>query len=144
MHISYKRGNVYILYFDGACRGNPGPMAIGATLYKDEIKLDEFSKDIGLGTNNIAEWTALITGLGLAKKHKCKDLEVRGDSQLVIKQITGQWKVNNKKLIPLYQRTKELCRDFDKITFIWIRRDKNSYTNDMIQEKCYNQEKLYK
>lgn len=126
-----------ILYFDGACRGNPGPMAIGATLYRDELKIDEFSKDIGEGTNNIAEWTALIIGLGLAKKHNIKDLEIRGDSQLVIKQISRQWKVNDKKLIPLYQRAVELCKDFDKIKFQWVRKNKNSYTNDMINEKCF-------
>ena len=73
-----------ILFFDGACRGNPGPMAIGVVLMENGKKLGELSKRLGIGTNNIAEWSALIEGLKLAIAHGCKELEVRGDSQLVI------------------------------------------------------------
>ena len=105
------------MFFDGACRGNPGPMGIGALLLENGKKIKEISKSIGKGTNNIAEWSALIEGLKLAKAHGCRDLEVRGDSQLVIRQITGRYMVKSENLIPLYNEAKKLCRNFEKINF---------------------------
>ena len=123
-----------ILYFDGACRGNPGPMAVGAVLLESGKKVGEISKNIGTGTNNIAEWKALIEGLKLAAAHACKELEVRGDSQLIIRQISGQYRVKNENLIPLYNEARKLCGNFSKIDFRWVRRDENSYTDSMVNK----------
>jgi len=123
-----------VLYFDGACRGNPGPMAIGAVLLEDGKKVDEISKNIGTGTNNIAEWNALIEGLKLAAAYACKELEVRGDSQLIIRQISGQYRVKNENLIPLFNEARKLCGNFRKIDFRWIRREENSYTDGMVNK----------
>jgi hypothetical protein len=83
----------FTLFFDGACRGNPGPMAIGAVLLENGKKVKELSENIGRGTNNIAEWNALIGGLKLALAHGCRELEVKGDSQLVIRQISGKYRL---------------------------------------------------
>jgi len=121
-----------ILFFDGGCRGNPGPMAIGAVLLENGKKVKEISKNIGIGTNNIAEWKALIEGLKLAIAHDCKELEVRGDSQLIIRQISGKYKVKNENLIPLFNEALKLCGNFNKIDFKWIKRDENSYTDSMV------------
>ena len=121
----------YILQFDGACRGNPGPMAIGVVLIKDGKKIKEISKRLGRGTNNIAEWTALIEGLKLARDKGCKELEVRGDSQLIIKQVTGKYKVKSSNLIPLFNEAKKLCGNFDKIKFKWVKREDNSDTDTL-------------
>lgn len=118
-----------ILFFDGACRGNPGPMAIGAVLMENGKKVKEVSKRIGMGTNNIAEWRALIEGLKLAKAHGCKALEVRGDSQLIIKQISGQYKVKSDNLIPLFNEARKLCGGFDGLRFKWVKREENLYTD---------------
>ena len=121
----------YILQFDGACRGNPGPMAIGVVLTKDGGKIKEISKRLGRGTNNIAEWTALIEGLKLARDKGCKELEVRGDSQLIIKQITGKYKVKSSNLIPLFNEAKKLCNNFEKLKFKWVKREDNSDTDTL-------------
>lgn len=120
-----------ILFFDGACRGNPGPMAIGAILLENSKKVGEISKKIGIGTNNIAEWNALIEGLRLALSCGCKELEVRGDSQLVIRQISGKYRVKSDNLIPLYNEAKKLCMNFNKLNFIWVQREENLYTDTL-------------
>jgi ribonuclease HI len=118
-----------VLYFDGACRGNPGPMGIGVVLLENGKKIKEISKRLGKGTNNIAEWSALIEGLKLAKAHGCRELEVRGDSQLIIRQITGRYMVKNENLIPLHDEAGKLCGNFEKISFKWVQREKNADTD---------------
>ncbi len=118
-----------VLYFDGACRGNPGPMGIGVVLLENGKKVKEISKFIGKGTNNIAEWSALIQGMKLALSHGCRELEVRGDSQLIIRQITGRYRVKSQNLIPLYEEANRLSGSFNKITFKWVRRDDNISTD---------------
>lgn len=123
-----------VLYFDGACRGNPGPMAIGVVLLENGKKINEISKNIGIGTNNIAEWNALIEGLKLAATCACKELEVRGDSQLIIRQISGQYRVKNENLIPLFNEARKLCGNFRKIDFRWVEREENSYTDSMVNK----------
>lgn len=120
-----------MLFFDGACRGNPGPMAIGAVLLENGKKVKEFSKRIGIGTNNIAEWKALIEGLKLAGAHGCKELEVRGDSQLVMKQISGLYKVRSDNLVPLFNEAKKLCGSFEQLRFKWVKREENLYTDTL-------------
>ncbi len=120
-----------ILFFDGACRGNPGPMAIGVVLMKNGKKLGELSKCLGTGTNNIAEWSALIEGLKLAMAHGCRELEVHGDSQLVIKQIRGQYRVKSENLIPLFNEAKKLCGNFKEIDFKWVNREENARTDTL-------------
>ena len=119
------------LYFDGACRGNPGPMGIGAVLLENGKKVKELSKKLGHGTNNIAEWKALIEGLELAISHGCTELEVRGDSQLIIRQISGQYRVNSPNLIPLYTEARKLCANFENISFKWVKREENSITDSL-------------
>ncbi len=118
-----------MLFFDGACRGNPGPMAIGIVLMENGRKIKEVSKRVGIGTNNIAEWKALIEGFKLARAHGCKELEVRGDSQLIIKQISGEFRVKSDKLVPLFREATELRKSFEVLRFKWVRREENSYTD---------------
>lgn len=125
-----------ILFFDGACRGNPGPMGIGAVLMQNGNKVKEISKRLGKGTNNIAEWMALIEGMKMAKAHGCRELEVRGDSQLIIKQITGHYRVKSENLIPLYDEAKRLSSGFGKISFKWVKRDNNAET-DFLSNRAF-------
>ena len=125
-----------VLFFDGSCRGNPGPMAIGAVLMENGKNVKELSKSIGMGTNNIAEWRALIEGLKLAAAYGCRELEVRGDSQLIIKQITGGYRVKSENLIPLFTEARKLCAAFSKIEFKWVEREENIYT-DALSNKAF-------
>ncbi|VVB85862.1 Ribonuclease HI [uncultured archaeon] len=120
-----------VLFFDGACRGNPGPMGIGAVLMENGKKVKEISKHLGKGTNNIAEWSALIEGLKMALAHGCRELEVRGDSQLIIRQITGRYSVKSENLVPLYNEAKRLTGNFEKIRFKWVKREDNAITDDL-------------
>lgn len=130
-----------ILFFDGACRGNPGPMAIGAVLLENGKKVGELSKKIGRGTNNIAEWSALIEGLKLALSYGCRELEVRGDSQLIIKQISGQYRVKSENLIPLFNEARKLCGNFEKLSFKWVQREENFYTDSLSNRALDNKNK---
>jgi len=102
-----------MLYTDGASRGNPGPSAIGAVLYDGNgTPLHMISKVIGRATNNVAEYTAAIEGLEAALSVGVQDIGLRMDSELVVFQISGQYRVRNAKLKPLWERLTELKAQF--------------------------------
>lgn len=107
-----QRGGEWVLYSDGASRGNPGRAAIGAALYRVEDGRQalegKVSEEIGHATNNVAEYKALIEGLKLALKHSPDRLTVRADSQLLIRQLEGRYRVKNAALQPLYLEAKRL------------------------------------
>jgi ribonuclease HI len=116
-----------VLYADGACRGNPGPAGSGAALVDEEGHVvAEAVKYLGHGTNNVAEYTALIIGLEMALKHEVDDLEVRMDSKLVVEQMNGKWKVRDAKLRPLAIRAGELVARLPKVRIRHIPRDQNA------------------
>jgi ribonuclease HI len=98
-----------ILQFDGGSRGNPGPAGIGVTLENEQGQVVyELGDFLGEKTNNFAEYTALIRGLEAAVKLNVGELVVRADSELVVRQIQGQYRVKSPDLKPLYQRALEL------------------------------------
>ena len=116
-----------VLYADGACRGNPGPAGSGAALVDEDGQVvAEAVKFLGHGTNNVAEYTALIIGLEEALKHEVEDLEVRMDSKLVVEQMNGKWKVRDAKLRPLAIRAGELVARLPKVRIRHIPRDQNA------------------
>lgn len=114
-----------IAYFDGACRGNPGPATAGYVIEHDNKLLDEQGFKLGTATNNIAEWKACVAALQGAVRLGVTHLIVRGDSQLVIKQMTGEYKVKDANLIPLYHQALELATHFRACQFVWIPRGQN-------------------
>jgi len=115
-----------VLYADGACRGNPGPAGSGAALVNAEGEVvAEATLFLGHGTNNVAEYTALIIGLEAARRHNVEDLEVRMDSKLVVEQMNGKWRVRDAKLIPLAIRARELFAQFPKKRIRHIPRAEN-------------------
>ena len=129
-----KSGNKKaILYFDGASKGNPGPAGIGVVLLVGEKKYT-ISKNIGEKTNNQAEYTALIEGLKKAKELGIKELVVRGDSQLVIRQMKGVYKVKNENVKPLFEQAKELEKEFEKVAFEWVPREENKEADRLANE----------
>jgi ribonuclease HI len=116
-----------VLYADGACRGNPGPAGSGAALVDgDGTVVAEAMRFLGHGTNNVAEYTALIIGLEKARQHDVEDLEVRMDSKLVVEQMNGKWRVRDAKLIPLAIRARELFAQFPKKRIRHIPREENA------------------
>lgn len=116
-----------VLYADGACRGNPGPAGSGAALVDPGGHVvAEAMRYLGPGTNNVAEYTALIIGLEEAWRHDVEDLEIRMDSKLVVEQMNGKWRVRDAKLRPLADRARALLARFAKWKLRHIPRDQNA------------------
>lgn len=116
-----------ILHTDGGARGNPGPAGIGIVLEApDGSLLAQVARSIGEATNNVAEYRAVITGLETALEHGVTDLEVQVDSELVVSQLKGEWKIKNDRLRGLAARAEILMRKFDKIELVHVPRELNS------------------
>ena len=114
------------LEFDGGSRGNPGPAGIGVVLRAaDGTSLLTLGRFIGRATNNVAEYSALIAGLELAAGMGIRRLRVRGDSELIIRQMQGSYRVKHPDLRPLYERASDLVGQFDQVEFEHGRRHKN-------------------
>jgi len=115
-----------IIYTDGGARGNPGPAGIGAVLYDEKKEIiAEISEYIGETTNNQAEYRAVIAALEKAKDLEAQELVFYLDSELVVKQLNGQYKVKNEGLVPLFVKIHNLKLNFKKISFSHVRREYN-------------------
>jgi ribonuclease HI len=121
-----------ILYADGGARGNPGPAGAGAYLEDDEgIPVARIYKYIGETTNNVAEYSALIFGLKEAIRRKIKNLLIRMDSQLVVRQIEGIYKVKEPTLIKLHKKAKALLEEIPTYSIEHIPREKNEAADEL-------------
>ena len=108
---------------DGGARGNPGPGAIGVIVRKDGEILTKYSKNIGkFVTNNVAEYEALIKALELASNYTKEELTCILDSELVVKQLLGEYKVKNEKLLELFLKVQALQENFTKIKYLHVSR----------------------
>ena len=122
----------YILYFDGCSKGNPGLGGAGSVLYKDDIEIWGSSQMVGKHvTNNVAEYSGLIMGLNEVYTRKIQNIIVRGDSQLVIKQMKGEYKVKSESLEEYYKQAKLLESYIGKIIFEHVYRDKNKRADEL-------------
>src|SRR5437867_4236541 len=102
-----------VAYADGASRGNPGPASYGIVLYDENgKKLHHASEALGRGTNNFAEYRGAIAALEAALGLAARDVELRMDSELVVRQLSGRYKVRNPGLLPLYKRILALRQQF--------------------------------
>jgi len=123
------------LYTDGGARGNPGPSAIGIVLKDiDKKDIDTLGVYLGTATNNFAEYTALITGIKLAKEKNITELNCFLDSELVVKQLNGLYKVREETLKELCNQVKELGKTFTSITFTHIRREFNKEADAIVNK----------
>lgn len=117
---------VHVANIDGGSRGNPGPAAYAVILRApDGSKLCEFAKMIGRETNNIAEYYGLVAALDYAASHGIRALRVRSDSELLVRQMQGRYKVKNAALKPLYERAKKLSRALDYFVIEHVMREQN-------------------
>jgi len=111
-------------YSDGGARGNPGPAAIGAVLADEHNKIiEELGRCIGETTNNKAEYNAMLLALELAKKHRAKRLVCFGDSELIIFQLQGRYRIKDLTLRGLAEKVKSLASEFESITFRQVPRE---------------------
>ena len=123
---------VITLQFDGGSRGNPGPAGIGVVLRaEDGTPLVTVGKFIGRATNNVAEYKALITALEEAKKLGARKIVVRGDSELIVKQMRGEYRVKNPDLRQLYDQATALLSHFDKSTIEHNYREDNTLADKL-------------
>ena len=121
----------YILNFDGASRGNPGPAGIGAVIFHNGKEIWASCQYIGTKTNNQSEYSALILGLKQALTRDIKCLQVYGDSQLIINQINGEYKVKNPGLQDLYKEVQDLQAHFESIVFTHVYREFNKRADQL-------------
>jgi ribonuclease HI len=122
----------YILYFDGCSKGNPGLAGAGAVIYKNGLEI--YSESVFVGTketNNKAEYTGLLIGLVEAIRQNIRNLKVKGDSQLVIKQMKGEYKVGSTNIMGTYQEAKKLQQQFHKISFEHVYREHNKRADEL-------------
>ncbi|MBI2109702.1 ribonuclease HI family protein [Candidatus Woesearchaeota archaeon] len=118
------------IFTDGACKGNPGQMFIGAVIYDEYRKaIKEISMKLGRGTCNEAEYCAIIAALKYAKSIGAEEIMLRSDSMLLVKQIRGKYQVKAENLIPLYDEVFELKNTFNKFKVKWIPRENNEIAN---------------
>lgn len=115
-----------VIHCDGAARGNPGPAGSGAflTTPSGEV-IDEIAVGLGETTNNVAEYTAAILGLERAQELGAREVLLRSDSQLLINQLNGVYRVKTAHLQPLHRRIRELAGTFERVTFEHVRRERN-------------------
>ena len=115
-----------IAYTDGASRGNPGQAGIGVAIYNEKNeKLKSISQYIGEATNNVAEYKALISALQASQELGAEEIEVFTDSELMVKQIKGEYRVKNEGLKPLFNEAKELIKTFTTVKVTHVRRELN-------------------
>ena len=113
------------IFTDGACSGNPGPSGIGVVISRDGQVIKRISKFIGLATNNLAEYTALIYALQEALILKASEIKISTDSELLYHQIKGRYKIKNEKLKILFDQVQNLIRGFKRFDLECIPREKN-------------------
>jgi dinuclear metal center YbgI/SA1388 family protein len=123
------------LRVDGGSRGNPGPGAIGVVLEDAEGRVvEEFGRTIGVCTNNVAEYRALLAGLELASKAGAEELEIVADSELLVKQLRHEYKVKNEGLKPLYDEAVGWLRQFRRVSIRHVRREENAEPDRLVNK----------
>jgi ribonuclease HI len=119
---------------DGAARGNPGPAAFGYVIRHDGEAVMEENGLLGQATNNVAEYTALLRALARAKDLNASSVLIRSDSELLVKQMNGQYRVRNENLIPLHREAQQLARGFKSVGFSHVRREENRDADRLCNE----------
>jgi ribonuclease HI len=125
------------IYSDGGARGNPGPAAIGVLICNEKGEmLREHNETIGDTTNNVAEYTAVIVGLELAKTLGAVEVDYYADSELVVKQLSGLYKVKTPHILTLFTKVKAAEKNFSKVRFTHVPRthEKLRYVDKLVNQ----------
>jgi probable phosphoglycerate mutase len=122
-------------YIDGGSRGNPGPAGYGVRIEDDQGTLiEEFHASIGIATNNVAEYQGLLAALRWALDHGHRLVRVRSDSELLVKQMRGEYRVKHPGLQPLHQTACRLAADVGQVRFEHVRRALNAHADRLANE----------
>ena len=122
-----------IVHVDGGSRGNPGPAAAGAVLSTpDGDVVDEATELLGIVSNNVAEYRALLLGLQRARKLGATEVEAVNDSELIAKQVNGQYKVKHPDMKPLHAEALAALKGFDRWTVRTVRREQNAHADALV------------
>ena len=138
--------NKITIYCDGGSRGNPGPAALG--VYIPQIK-KEYSQYLGKTTNNDAEYQAIIFALKKIKqligkvKTKKTEIEIKTDSELIVSQLNGEYKIKEKSLVPFFMEIWNLKQDFKKVFFKHISREQNTRADFLVNKELDSQNSLF-
>ena len=138
-----------VVHCDGGARNNPGPAAIGVVIEGAKGGAKEYSEFLGSATNNQAEYQAVIFALKKTKqligKEKSKDLEIeiRSDSELLINQLNGQFKIKDKDLQPLFFEIWNIKQDFKDVKFVQVPREKNKEADLLVNKELDSQVGLF-
>ena len=119
---------------DGGSRGNPGPAGYGVRIERADGEVVELKQSIANATNNVAEYSGLIAALAWAAQHDVQSLHVRSDSELLVKQMRGEYRVKNPGLQPLYEEARGLARRIGRVTFEHVRREFNKDADRLANE----------
>ena len=123
------------LFTDGGARGNPGPAAYGYVLEaEDGTVLAAHGERIGVATNNVAEYRALVAGLEKAVELAVPEVEVVSDSELLVKQMNGEYRVKNAALQDLSIQASRLAREVGKVSYTAVRREHNKLADQLVNE----------
>jgi probable phosphoglycerate mutase len=124
-----------VAYIDGGARGNPGPAGYGVRIEAaDGTLVEEFGESIGVATNNVAEYRGLLAALEWARAHGHAKVHVRSDSQLLVQQMLGNYRVRHPGLRPLYDRARLLAREIGGVRFEHVRREANAHADRLANE----------
>ena len=119
-----------VAYIDGGARGNPGPAGYGVRIEAHDGELiDEFHASIGIATNNVAEYRGLIAALRYAIDHGWRNVWVRSDSQLLVRQMLGTYRVKHPGLQPLHREACALAEQLERVTYEHVRREENVHAD---------------
>jgi ribonuclease HI len=119
---------------DGGARGNPGPAGYGVRIQQEDGTVVELKQSLGVATNNVAEYNGLLAALRWAVEHGLQALSVRSDSELLVKQMKGVYRVRNAGLQPLYDEARALARSIGRVTFEHVRREFNRDADRLANE----------
>jgi len=124
------RAPAIVAYIDGGARGNPGPAGFGVRIEQpDGTLVEEFSESIGVATNNVAEYRGLLAALEWARAHRAAAVHIRSDSQLLVQQMLGKYKVKHPGLQPLHARARLLAHEIGRVTYEHIERARNAHAD---------------
>jgi ribonuclease HI len=122
-----------VINVDGGARGNPGPAAIGVVVSDGDGNIvDELAEPIGHATNNVAEYRALLRGIEWARGLGADELEIVGDSELVARQVTGDYKVKHPSMKPLHEEAVVALRAFDRWSIRTVPREENARADALV------------
>ncbi len=124
-----------VVNVDGGARGNPGPAAVGAVVTDPGGELiAQRGETIGRATNNVAEYRALLLGIELARELGAREVELIGDSELIVKQVRGEYRVKDAGLRPLHAEVREALEPFDRWSIRHVRREQNEAADRLVNE----------